>query len=125
MKNKKDWNSYSDEELLNLLVKLGEELAPKGYTENGKYKRYKKITPIEPTAKDLKKAEDYPPMSVYVQRFGNWSTAKYLAGFTESFENPYAYSKDELIDSLAAETGFSKEFASQLLSGIKKEKRKK
>ena len=125
MKERKNWKEYSDEELLDLIVKLGEELAPKGYrTHNGKYKRYKKIEPKEPTAIDLRKAKGYPSINVYINRFGSWNMAKYLAGFTETFENPWVYSREELIDNLVQESSFSKEFASKLLSEVKKEKKK-
>jgi len=126
MKERKNWKECSNEELLGYIVKLSEDLAQEEHlTMDAKEIKKGYIELKEPTALQMNKAKGYPSIQVYIDRFGSWNTAKYLAGFTESFENPWVYSREELIDNLVQETGFSREFATKLLSGTKKEKEKK
>lgn len=116
MKERKKWKQCSDEELLGYIVKLSEDITRKErFTMNAKDIKKEYIELKEPTAKQMNKAKGYPTVQVYVDRFGSWSLAKHLAGFTEKFENPWVYSREELIDYLTKETGFSREFATKLL----------
>jgi len=122
----KEQKKCSDKELLGYIVKLSEDLAQEEHlTMNARDIKKGYIELKEPTAKQMNKAKGYPSIQVYIDRFGSWNQAKYLAGFTEKFENPWAYSREELVEYLIEETIFSREFATKLLSGTKKEKEKK
>jgi hypothetical protein len=115
MTDNKKWKNHSDEEILEYIIKLGEELAWKEHLtmDNKEIKNYN-LKPKEPTSRQMDKAEGYPPSRIYVERFGSWSIAKYLAGFDDEWK----YSTDEYIDMLTEQTGFSRDYVASLFRGF-------
>ena len=71
---------YNREELIELLVKLGEKL---GRT---------------PTSEDLKADKDMPCVNTYVKLFGSWNKALEAAGFKPNLKN--GWTREELIELL-------------------------
>lgn len=124
-----NWDECADEELLEYIVKLGKKLAWDDHIEWYMKNRTKKIKapdylpPKEPTYKEMDGTEEFPPVKIYVKRFGSFERAKYLIGFTESFDDPWKNSFEELVDYYVQQTGFSREFAYKMLDGMDKRKK--
>ena len=124
-----NWDECADEELLEYIVKLGKKLAWDDHIEWYMKNRTKKIKapdylpPKEPTYKEMDGTEEFPPVKIYVKRFGSFERAKYLIGFTESFDDPWKSSFEELVDYYVQQTGFSREFAYKMLDGMDKRKK--
>lgn len=77
---------YTDEDLRNLIKKLGDEV---GRT---------------PTIKDLKGADGYPPPSTFERRFGSWNKTIAAAGFIieRSSKKEERKTDEQLLDELIA-----------------------
>lgn len=131
-----NWDECADEELLEYIVKLGKEITIDSYIESHKNERKirgttrrkllrlpEHLPPKEPTYKEMNDAKGYPQGKVYLHRFGSWERAVYLAGFEENFNYPWKKSPEELIDDVAEETTFSKEFVAKMFEGLDKRKK--
>jgi len=133
--NEVNWNDCADEELLYFVVKLGKDLAKKDYiikkdnkvlirkkhrNKNKEKTIQKNIPSKEPSYSDIKNAIGYPPATLYLNRFGSWERALYLAGFDENFNYYWKKSTDELINDVTEETNFSKEFVAKMFEGLDK-----
>jgi len=126
----KDYVNCSDEELTGYLIEFGRELAIENYKrgfewdhllDEGKKKRCiipKDLKPMEPLFSQMWAAKDFPHPKIYIDRFGTWQNALYLAGFKDSPEDPHEKTTDELIDWLADNSSFSREFAAKMLDGV-------
>ena len=150
---RRKWDAYSDEELLYLMIELGEKLAKEEYVRRRKRQikeklkrkhrktrekilREEKIVipdnlpPIPPSYREMNEAEGYPSGRIYAKRFGSYDMALYLAGLTDEIGGEPSFY--ELVEDVSSHTSFSRDFVARMLDGldrgertVKKKKRRK